>query len=128
MIVRPAQQQDLPAIVSVIERCGLSMEGLEYTDWSGVVLVAIRQSEVVGFISALPAKPYAVITEMGVLPEHQKGRAARMLIDGMDLLLRHLGCTAWAGYVGEKRGLDEMLTKRGATCTGQGAMWIRSLA
>ena len=127
MIVRPAQQQDLPAIVEIVERCGLGVEGLDYSEWSGVLLVAVRQSEVVGFISALPAKPYAVITEMGVLPEHQKGRAARMLIDGMDLLLRHLGCRAWAGYVGDKRDLDTMLTQRGAICTGQGAMWLRSL-
>ena len=92
MIVRPAQSKDIPAIVEIVERCGLGVEGLDYSEWSGVLLVAVRQSEVVGFINALPAKPYAVITEMGVLPEHQKGRAARMLIDGMDLLLRHLGC------------------------------------
>ena len=127
MIVRPAQAQDLHAIVSIVERCGLGVEGLGYSEWSGVLLVAVRQSEVIGFISALPAKPYAVITEMGVLPEHQKGRSARMLIDAMELLLRHLGCTAWAGYVGDKRGLDDMLTKRGAANTGQGSMWLRVL-
>ena len=127
MIVRPAQSKDIPAIVEIVERCGLGAEGVDYSEWSGVALVAVRQSEIVGFISALPAKPYAVITEMGVLPEHQKGRAARMLIDGMELLLRHLGCRAWAGYVGEKRDLDEMLTKRGAVSTGTGQMWLRSL-
>ena len=128
MIVRPAQSKDIPAIIEIVERCGLGVEGLDYSEWSGVLLVAVRQSEVVGFINALPAKPYAVITEMGVLPEHQKGRAARMLIDGMDLLLRHLGCRAWAGYVGDKRDMSEMLTKRGAECVASGgSTWIRRL-
>lgn len=127
MIVRPAQPQDVPAIVEIVERCGLGSDGLDYSEWSGVVLVAVRQAQVVGFIAALPAKPYAVITEMGVLPEHQKGRACRDLINGMDLLLRHLGCKAWAGYVGEKRGLSEMLSKWGARSTGVGEMWLRSL-
>lgn len=127
MIVRPAQQKDIPAIVEIVERCGLGSEGLNYSEWSGMVLVAERQAQVVGFISALPAKPYAIITEMGVLPEHQKGRACHKLIESMDLLLRHLGCTAWAGYVGDKRGLENMLSKWGARSTGTGEMWLRSL-
>lgn len=102
VIVRPARQEDVAAIVEIVERCNIGAEDVNYGEWTGIILVAVRQSQVVGFISALPAKPYAVVTEMAVLPEYQKGRACHKLIESMELLLRHLGCTAWAGYVREK--------------------------
>jgi N-acetylglutamate synthase-like GNAT family acetyltransferase len=127
MTIRPATAEDLPAIQTIVTRCGLAAEGLDYSAWTGIVLVAVRQGEVVGFLSALPGKPYAVITEMGVLPEHQKGRACRMLIESVELILRHLGCPAWAGYVGDTRGIDSLLKQWGATSTGSGAMWLRRL-
>lgn len=127
MIVRPARQEDIPAIVEIVERCGLGVDGLDYTQWSGIVLVAVRQSEVVGFVAALPAKPYAVITEIGVLPEHQKGRACTELIKAAELALRLAGCRAWAGYVGESRGLESTLKSWGAESTGVGSMWLRRL-
>ena len=127
MIVRPALAKDLPRVVGLVERCGLAAEGVRYTDWSGVLLVAERQGEVIGFISALPGKPYAVITEMGVLPEHQKGRAAVKLWESLELLLRSMGVTAWASYVGEKREVNEIMPKLGAVETGVGRMWLRSL-
>ena len=100
---------------------------MSYSDWSGVLLVAVRQGEVVGFIAALPGKPYAVVTEMGVLPEHQKGRAAVKLWESMELVLRHIGCSAWAAYVGSKREVNETMPKLGAQCTGDGKMYLRSL-
>ena len=100
---------------------------MSYSDWSGVLLVAVRQGEVVGFIAALPGKPYAVVTEMGVLPEHQKGRAAVKLWESMELVLRHIGCSAWVAYVGSKREVNETMPKLGAQCTGEGSMYVRSL-
>ena len=124
MNVRPAQDKDLPAIVEIVERCGIKTDGLDYTDWTGVLLVAVRQSQVIGFIAALPGRPYAVVTEFGVLPEFQKTRACRELANGMDLLLRSLGCKAWAGYVGAKREINDMMTKWGAQHTGDGAMYV----
>ena len=127
MIVRPATTVDLPAIQEIVSRCGLAADGIDYTAWTGVLLVAVRQTEVIGFIAALPGKPYAVVTELGVLPEHQKGRACTKLLESMELILRSLGMTAWSGYVGDKRGLDEMLTRWGAQMTGTGSMWIRRL-
>jgi hypothetical protein len=127
MIVRPAKDGDVARVVEIVERCGLAAEGLSYRDWSGVLLVAERQGEVIGFIAALPGKPYAVITEMGVLPEHQKGRAAVKLWESMELLLRSVGCTAWAAYVGDKREVNETMPKLGAVCTGEGKMYLRSL-
>ncbi len=127
MIVRPATHTDIPAIIEIVGRCGLGVEGLDYSQWAGIVLVAVRQSEVIGFVSALPAKPYAVITEIGVLPEHQKGRACTELMKAVELALRLAGCTAWAGYVGDARGLDDTMKTWGADRTGSGSMWIRRL-
>ena len=127
MLIRPAQEKDLPAVMAIIERCDLRAEGLNYADWSGVLLVAQRGSEVVGFIAALPGKPYAVITEMGVLPEYQKGSAARRLLEGMELLLRSMGVKAWTAYVGAKREVNDVMPKLGAICTGDGKMWVRGL-
>ena len=127
MIVTPAKPEDLPAIREIVTRCGLHVEGLDYAKWTGVLLVCTRQGQVIGFISALPGHPYAVITEIGVLPEHQKSRACSKLMEGMELILRSLGCTAWSGYVGEKRLLSDTLTTWGAECTGAGSMWIRRL-
>jgi len=127
MIVRPARQEDIPAIIEIVERCGLRIDGLDYSKWSGVVLVAVRQDQIVGFISALPGSPYGVITEIGVLPEYQKGRACHKLMESMELLLRSLGMAAWAGYVGDIRGLDDSMKKIGAESTGVGSMWLRRL-
>ncbi len=128
MIVRPAQQKDLVAVQAIIGRCDLKCEWLNYAEWSGVLLVAQRQSEVVGFIAALPGKPYAVITEMGVLPEYQKGSAARRLLEGMELLLRQMGVTAWTAYVGSKRDVNETMPKLGCVSTGEGTMYLKELA
>ena len=127
MIVRPARQEDLPAIVEIIERCGLGVDGMDYSRWTGVLLVAERQGQVIGFLAALPGAPYAVLTEMGVLPEHQKGRAAVKLWEGMELLLRSLGVSTWAAFIGEKRDVNEIMPKLGAVCAGTGRMWTRSL-
>ena len=127
MIVRPAKPADLPFIADIIDRCELAVEGLDYTDWSGILLVADRQGEVIGFMAALPGKPYAIVTEMGVHPAHQKSRAAVKLWESMELLLRTMGVKAWAAYVGEKREVNETMPKLGAVCTGVGNMYVRSL-
>ncbi len=127
MIVRPARQEDIPAIVEIIERCGLGVEGLDYTQWSGITLVAVRQEQIVGFVNALPGAPYGIIREIGVLPEHQKGRACAKLMESVELMLRSVGCRAWAGYVGDTRGLDDLMKTWGAESTGSGSMWIRRL-
>jgi len=128
MIVRPAREQDVPAIQAIVEACGLAADGIDYTKWTGIMLVAVRQSEVVGFLQCLPARPYAVVTEIGVLPQHQKGRACHELIKGLELILRGQGVTAWTGYVGHHRGLEALLSHAGAKSTGDGSMYIRSLA
>ena len=127
MIVRPARPGDEPAIVEIVERCGLGVDGLDYSRWTGILLVAERQSQVVGFMAALPGAPYAVVTEMGVLPEHQKSRAAVKLWEGMELLLRSMGVRAWAAFIGEKREVNDTMPKLGAVCTGHGRSWLRSL-
>ena len=128
MIVRPAKTADLVAIVEIVDRCALRAEGLQYDEWTGVLLVAERQGQVIGFMAALPGKPYAVVTEMGVLPEHQKSRAAVKLWESMELLLRSLGCRAWTAYVGSKREVNETMPKLGCVSTGEGTMYLKELA
>ena len=127
MIVRPARQEDISAIVEIVERCGLGVGGLDYTKWTGVVLVAERQAQVVGFIAAIAGAPYAVITEMGVLPEHQKGRAAVKLWEALEIILRSLGVTAWSAFIGEKREIAGTMPKLGAVNMGTGSMWLKRL-
>ena len=127
MIVRPAKESDLPRVLDIVERCGLGVEGLDYSAWTGILLVAERQSFVIGFIAALPGKPYAVVTEMGVIPEYQGSRAAVKLWESCELLLRSMGCTAWTAYVGDKREVNQTMPKLGATATGAGTMYVRVL-
>ena len=127
MIVRPAKEADLPRVLDIVERCGLGVEGLDYSAWTGVLLVAERQASVIGFIAALPGKPYAVITEMGVIPEYQGSRAAVKLWESCELLLRSMGCPAWTAYVGDKREVNQTMPKLGATATGAGNMYVKGL-
>ena len=127
MIVRPVKPSDIPAIVEIVERCGLGVDGLNYSEWTGVVLVCVRQEQVIGFMAALPGHPYAVITEYGVLPEHQKSRAAFKLWESMELLLRSLGCKAWGTIVSEKRGMSDIMQRIGAVSTGETISYMRML-
>ena len=128
MIVRPAKDVDLPMIQEIIRRCDLAVEGVDYTDWTGILLVAVRGGEVIGFLWASPGKPYATIHEVGVLPEHQRGRAGTKLIESAELLLRSLGSRCWAGYVGSKRDAAHAgLPGLEATKVGDGTMYYRSL-
>jgi hypothetical protein len=128
MIVRPAKPGDEAAVYAIIEACGLAMPDISYANWTGILLVAERQSEIIGFIQALPGKPYAVICEMGVLPAHQKGRAAVKLIESAELILRSMGCTTWAAWVGEKRpDVHAVVSHWGARESGAGSIYYRSL-
>ncbi len=45
MIVRPATKEDLPAITTILDRCELAMTGVDYTAWTGWLLVAERQGQ-----------------------------------------------------------------------------------
>ena len=128
MIVRPAKDVDLPMIQEIIRRCDLAVEGVDYTDWTGILLVAVRGGEVIGFLWAMPGKPYAMINEVGVLPEHQRGRAGTKLIESAELLLRSMGNTGWGGYVGSKRvEAHAGLPGLGAVNVGQGTIYYKSL-
>ena len=131
MIVRPATQADIPAIVEIVERCGLGGDGIDFSVWQNhVVLVAVRQAQVVGFVACVPAKPCSIVTEFAVLPEHQGGRAAVKLIEGLELVLRHMGMTHWAAWVREKNGVMRgIMDKLGFTRSEEvGYTYHRSLA
>lgn len=111
-----------------MEACDLMLPDVSYADWTGLLLVAERQGEVVGFIHAFPGKPYAVITEMGVLPAFRKGRAATKLMESLELLFRSMGLRSWGCYVGDKRDdAKTALIHHGALETGHGSMYWRNL-
>lgn len=128
MIIRPAKPEDITAIRTILETCDIAAEGVDYESWTGIVLVADRQREVIGMIAALPGRPVAVITDMAVLPEHRKGRAAGKLIDGMRLLLTSLGCTTWAAFINpEKTKWCEALDHIGTRAQSTGVLYRGAL-
>ena len=115
MIIRPAKPSDLDVVMTIMDRCDLRADDVDYTRWDGLILIAERQGEPIGFIHALAFKPYAVITHLAVLPEHQKGRAAVKLLESAELLLRSLGCQNWFTFVWEKHtAIADMLSRWGA--------------
>ena len=127
MMVRPAKAGDEPKIFAILTACELLTP--QHADWTGILLVAERQTEIVGFIHALPGKPFSVITQMGVLPAHQKGRAGYKLIESMELLLRSMGFPHWVAYVAEKNAaMRGPIEGWGAyTDGGTGMMYRRTL-
>ena len=77
--------------------CGLG-DGL-VSEWSGIILVAERGGEVIGFAQAIPAKPISFFAYLAVLPQFQKSRAGYKLVEGVELLLRANGCQEWSAFI-----------------------------
>ena len=102
MIVRPAMAKDAEHVLRLLDACDMRASDVDYTRWDGFVLVAERQSEIVGFIHVLPARPYSVITHIAIAPGHRKGRATAKLMESAELILRHLNCGNWFTHVYEK--------------------------
>jgi len=128
MIVRPARQTDLPAVGDILAACKLTIDGLSYDTWTGWLLVAERQGQVIGLVHVIPSRPYALIAEFGVLPAFQKGRAAHKLIEAAELLLRSQGYPVWAAFVGANRnGFHATVEAWGGRAHGDGTMYTRSL-
>lgn len=128
MHVRPAKREDLPAIGDILAACDLLAPGVNYDEWTGWLLVAERAGQVIGMIHVLPAKPYAIVTEFGVLPVFQKSRAGHKLIEAAELLLRANGFAIWAAFVGANRnGFHLTVEAWGAQSHGDGTMYTRGL-
>ncbi len=128
MQIRPAKTDDLPAIRDILQACDLMIEGVDYSEWSGWLLVAERQGQVIGMIHVLPAKPYSLVMEFGVLPAFQKSRAAHKLIEAAELLMRSQGQMAWGAFVGDNRnGFHATVEAWGARPTGHGRAYWRAL-
>lgn len=102
MIVRPARNTDGDAINKIRTECGLGDDHVY--EWTGIILVAERGGEIVGFAQAIPAKPISFFALLGVLPEHRKSRAAHKLVEGIELLLRANGCTEWVAFIDADNG------------------------
>lgn len=128
MIIRPARKEDLPAIGDILAACDLMVRGVDYDDWTGWLLVAERQGQVIGMVHVIPAKPYAIIAELGVLPAFQKGRAAVKLMEAAELLLRQSSHPVWAAWIGASRnGFHASVEAWGGHATGQGTMYWKGL-
>ncbi len=97
MNIRPARNTDGPALSKIMTECGLGDEPVY--EWSGIVLVAERGGEVIGFAQAIPAKPISFFAYLAVLPAFQKSRAGYKLVEGVELLLRANGCTEWSAFI-----------------------------
>jgi len=100
VIVRPAQAKDLAYVAKILTECEIA-DGQDMTEFTGILLVAERGGEVIGFAQAIPAKPIAFFALLAVLPAHRKTRAALKLVEGVELLLRASGCIAWSAFVDE---------------------------
>lgn len=128
MMIRPARVDDLPAIHDLLVTNNLLVDGVDYSDFSPPVLVAVRGQQTIGMVHALIGKPYAIISELAILPEHQNKGYAIKLLRAMELLLRSMGITALAAFVGGHRvRVISQLGRDGWSETGTGVMFVRSL-
>lgn len=125
--IRPATVDDIPAIHALLDRTGLLIDGADYSNFSHVTLVGVRAGEIVGMIQALPAKPYAVVTDLAIAPEyHRRGYGFRLL-QAIELALRMYGCTAWVACVADRNRWTLSALDQYAKRTGQGIGYLRGL-
>lgn len=127
MKIRPATMADLGAIQGLLIENSLVLEGVSYADFSGLVLVAEDDGEVIGFLQALLGKPVAVVTELAIARTHQGHGYGVKLIEALELLLRYHGLAAWACYT-NRDDVMKQLDRYGAQSTGQGMMYVKRLA
>lgn len=124
MIIRPARNTDGPAISKVMIECGLGEEPVY--EFTGIVLVAERGGEVIGFAQAIPAKPVAFFALLAVHPTFQKSRAAYKLVEGVELLLRASGCHEWSAFIDEGNASWQRTVETwGATVVGHSGQLLR---
>ncbi len=102
MNVRPARVEDLPIIGKILEECEIAL-GQDTSEFTGICLVCVRGSEVIGFAQAIPARPIAYFALLAVLPAYQKTRAAYKLVEGVELLLRASGCKEYSAFVTQEK-------------------------
>src|SRR3990167_3611938 len=128
MTIRPATIQDLPAVHALLAANDLLVDGVDYSDFSPPLLVAVKDGVIVGMIHAVIGKPYAIVTELAIAPaEHRKGYGVTLL-RAMELLVRSMGITACAAYVGGGRiSVIQQISREGWTAPGVGQMFVRSL-
>lgn len=126
-MIRPALPDEAPILKGLLLENNLGIDGLTYERFSQPCLVYVREGEVVGFIQAIPAEPYAIITECAVARAHHgKGYGVRLL-EHMETVLRMYGCGAVATFTGEKNPVKEQLEGCGMRTTGYGAALVKAL-
>ena len=130
LTIRPATEADVPKLQQLMQETGLELDGVDYSKWSHPTLVATRDNVVVGMIQANLGQPYATMTEFAISPTIQlnRGRIGLKLIEGMELIMRMAGVTAYRTY--ERKDdphMCELVEKWGCERTGEGFGYIRRL-
>lgn len=100
-MIRPATIEDVPAIVKLLQECGLYNPDLKYDQWSHPTLVADYDGHVVGMTQAIIGYPYAMMTEMAVRAGHRDQRVASALIEALEGILKAAGVQAWGAVIPE---------------------------
>ena len=128
MLVRFADQGDVPAIVALLEDTGLKMDGVPYDNFSHPCFVAEIDGKVVGMLTVLLGHPYTVIVDMAVAPEWQHRGVGRELMRTMEAVVKGMGYTTLATVIRVDREVNETIQKwPGARYTGTGTMWVKAL-
>jgi N-acetylglutamate synthase-like GNAT family acetyltransferase len=127
--IRPARPEDVPALAALLRDTGIALEEVPYDDFSHPTLVAEAGGRVVGMLQCLLGKPCSVMTEMAVVPDYQHQGIGQALLSEMEDFLRSLGVTTWLAYSGEKRtAVKTALERYGATCSGRGFAFVRTMS
>lgn len=126
MTIRPFHPDDGPAVAALLADHGLCLDGLDYTRWTPVTLVAVQGTTLLGLVQATAGLPYAIITELCVRRESQRKSVGARLLQHMETILRLAGCPAWVSYAGEQNEMIRSLAERwGAHETGKGVAFVR---
>jgi ribosomal protein S18 acetylase RimI-like enzyme len=116
--IRLATYDDLPRLKELMAMSGVEVPGIDYSEFTGLVLVAEQDEKVVGFIQMLAGLPYSNLTEMAVDPNYRGQLIGRALLQAAEETLLAAGCPAWT-TVTSKEYIADALRDWGAEYTGQ---------
>jgi N-acetylglutamate synthase-like GNAT family acetyltransferase len=111
-VIRPARSTDLTNVQDLLILSGLG-DFIPPDSFTGILLIAEHEGQVVGVIHALPGEPCAFITLMAVHPDTQKAGVAYALQNGMELALRLAGSRRWVAFIDDEKW-GEAVTRYGA--------------
>ncbi len=98
-MIRPANLEDVPDIITLLRACDLFNDALDYSEWSHPTLVCERDGRIVGLCQVLLGQPYAYMTEIGVHPDYQDKGIGHELVKEMEKILRDCGIKYCGGII-----------------------------